>query len=155
MAVARVAASQQAKIRAEQRARETIATGLKRCPRKKCRRQNPQPIDNFNLEADRADGRQPYCKTCRRDIHITSTYGIEPSLFDAMLVDQGNRCACCDRDFNAARRAMIDHCHDTGVVRALLCNDCNTTLGRFADQQSLLRRLCEYALRHRQLDLAL
>lgn len=58
-----------------------------------------------------------------------SKYGLSPAEFTAMLVAQDHRCAICRVDFSrVARGANIDHCHETGRVRALLCGPCNRGL---------------------------
>ena len=38
----------------------------------------------------------------------------------------------------------VDHCHATGAIRGLLCNDCNTVLSKANDSPELLRRLAAY-----------
>jgi hypothetical protein len=38
----------------------------------------------------------------------------------------------------------IDHCHETGKVRGLLCDACNTGIGRFSDQVDLLQKAIDY-----------
>lgn len=55
-------------------------------------------------------------------------YGIEPETYYLMLEQQGHRCAICKAE--PKRRMMsIDHNHDTGKVRGLLCDGCNLSLG--------------------------
>jgi len=69
--------------------------------------------------------------------------------FDAMLADQGGLCAICktDKAFSGGgdnRRFAIDHCHATGVIRGLLCGNCNRMLGLAKDIPSVLRRAADY-----------
>lgn len=54
-------------------------------------------------------------------------------------------CGGVDKDRNLA----IDHCHQTGKMRGLLCMGCNTALGRFKDNPDLLRKAAEYIEKHR------
>jgi hypothetical protein len=58
---------------------------------------------------------------------ILRRYKITRSSYEAMLVRQGGRCAICAR----VEVLVIDHDHLTGEVRGLLCQGCNTHLGRF------------------------
>jgi len=55
-------------------------------------------------------------------------------------------CAICrTTDWNGRHaRPHIDHCHETGRVRGVLCSECNTGLGKFKDNPNLLRRAVEY-----------
>lgn len=48
----------------------------------------------------------------------------------------------------------IDHCHETGRVRGLLCARCNLTLGRAEDDPELLRKLASYLERHKHVDIS-
>jgi hypothetical protein len=62
-----------------------------------------------------------------------------------MVEQQGGKCAVCLQPPGENVRAhwggklCIDHCHDTGKVRALLCNDCNLVIGYGKTEQVLLR----------------
>lgn len=79
---------------------------------------------------------------------IKYKYNITPEQYEAMLAAQDNCCAVCERpaeDF--ARVLHIDHCHETGAVRGLLCAVCNTSLGGFRDDPQLLLRAIEYLAR--------
>ena len=42
---------------------------------------------------------------------------------------QGGVCAICGKPPAKGKRLAVDHCHSTGVVRALLCNPCNVAVG--------------------------
>ncbi len=68
--------------------------------------------------------------------HTKRKYGLSPDAYDAMLVEQGGRCACCGEPFSGPtkdgkRSVCVDHCHKTGRVRGLLCSGCNVAIGKF------------------------
>lgn len=75
-------------------------------------------------------------------------YGISPEQFVEMYVAQDGRCKICRRrraPFGNARDSIaIDHCHATGKIRGLLCNDCNRGLGSFVDNPEFLRSAIGY-----------
>lgn len=61
-------------------------------------------------------------------------YGLDPATFGRILARQNNACAVCQRPFGVeggARSQHVDHCHDTGAVRGLLCAACNSIEGKF------------------------
>jgi hypothetical protein len=62
-----------------------------------------------------------------------------------MLQEQDYKCAICgNEDEVEGRRLAIDHCHDTGHVRGLLCGKCNRGLGLFYDDEELLQNAIKY-----------
>lgn len=67
-----------------------------------------------------------------------------------MAEEQGDRCASCGRPETAigrhgeVRRLAVDHNHETGEVRRLLCSACNTALGIMDDDPEMLRWLADY-----------
>ncbi len=75
----------------------------------------------------------------RLNNHLRSVYGLELWQYDALLVAQGGVCAIClgapDR-----QRLGVDHDHDTGRVRGLLCRRCNSQLGWLETYDSDIRR---------------
>ncbi len=71
-------------------------------------------------------------------------YGLAEWDYEAMLATQGGHCALCDTTPEQERykRLNIDHCHETGIIRGLLCTPHNHALGRMGDnEESLLRAL--------------
>ncbi|WP_244524233.1 endonuclease VII domain-containing protein [Geodermatophilus dictyosporus] len=62
-----------------------------------------------------------------------------------MLEAQGGACAICE----VQPAAHVDHDHDTGRVRQLLCFGCNGGLGQFKDDPTVLRAAARYVERHR------
>jgi hypothetical protein len=73
------------------------------------------------------------------------TYGISEEIYDEMLAAQGGACAICDatKDKNQPHFG-VDHDHDTGKVRGILCSQCNRALGLFKDSPELLRGALRY-----------
>ena len=84
-----------------------------------------------------------------REKHLRRKYGITSADYDAMLAAQGGRCALCDATPETQRAKYktffhVDHCHDTGRVRGLLCGEHNLMLGRWGDDPAQLRRAADY-----------
>ena len=81
------------------------------------------------------------------DLNARWRYGIEVGTYDRMLAQQQGLCAICGTDDpKPARRFHVDHCHETGVVRGLLCTNCNTGLGQFKHSIDLLSKAQKYLL---------
>jgi hypothetical protein len=68
------------------------------------------------------------------------TYGIEPEVYDAILIEQNGRCAICFKNADL----HIDHDHKTGKPRGLLCGSCNRGLGLFQDDPAVLQLALYY-----------
>lgn len=85
----------------------------------------------------------------KRGLNLRQNYGITLEDFDQMLAAQNGRCAICQTTTPGGRGAFnVDHCHDTGKVRDLLCMDCNTGLGKLKHNPALLRQAADYIERH-------
>lgn len=84
---------------------------------------------------------------------LKSKYGVTPEQFDEMLKAQNFKCAICGTDKNERHRFgrkipfHVDHCHETGIVRGLLCGHCNRGLGDFRDSVSALEKAATYLKR--------
>ena len=79
----------------------------------------------------------------RMDAYYRRTYGISLEIFNEMSKKQDYRCAIC----GAATKLLVDHNHETGKVRGLLCNNCNTGLGVFRDSIGILNSAANYIIR--------
>ncbi len=79
----------------------------------------------------------------RRREYLKIAYGLSPAGFDALLERQRGVCAICDRP-DKSGTLRVDHCHDTGAIRGLLCHHCNTMLGHVRDRRMILARAIEY-----------
>lgn len=69
-----------------------------------------------------------------------SRYGLTRPAMDAMIERQGGKCAIC----RTREPTVVDHDHQLGDVRGILCDGCNTGLGTFSDSPVLLRRALTY-----------
>ena len=77
---------------------------------------------------------------------LKAAYGITPEQYEDMLQTQGGACAICRAKKPGGRTKLffIDHCHNTGKVRGLLCMRCNTGLGLFLDNPKFLANAISY-----------
>lgn len=83
----------------------------------------------------------------KRDASYRKLYGITLEEYEAMLEVQGGVCAMCG---GTQERALnVDHCHETGRVRALLCTPCNGMLGNARDSIENLERGITYLRKYR------
>ncbi|MFB6568365.1 endonuclease VII domain-containing protein [Streptomyces noursei] len=75
---------------------------------------------------------------------LKSEFGITIEDRDRMLVEQNGLCAICKAEPHPTQGLAVDHCHDTGRVRGLLCHKCNRGIGYFKDSPERLRRAAAY-----------
>ena len=85
--------------------------------------------------------------TARR-LHLRRAYGLTPDEYAALLESQGGGCAICHR-LPGKRNFAVDHDHETGRPRGLLCNGCNVGLGGFRDDLTLLEAAGAYLKAHK------
>lgn len=122
------------------------------------------------IEKDRAQfykrkegivGFRPWCKSCCREVrkkskttraekqreHLLNRYGLTVDQYQLLLEVQSYGCAICKRKDSGVRgkkNLAVDHDHETGRIRGLLCNSCNNGLGRFKDNPEFLRCAARY-----------
>ncbi len=61
--------------------------------------------------------------------HLRRTFGITVEQYEEMVNGQGGECRICHKTPKEKQRLHIDHDHETGRIRGLLCFNCNTALG--------------------------
>ena len=83
-----------------------------------------------------------------RDTNLRKKYRIPLVAYEAMLENQGGVCAICFGAQIKGKSMCVDHDHETGSVRSLLCDSCNNGLGRFKDSPRLLRLAIAYLEKH-------
>lgn len=122
-----------------------------------------KPLEAFQRHTHTKDRLRPDCRDCTanyqrvkrvryrgatsRRYTLKKLFGITPEQYDQMLHAQRGKCAICKTDQSGTERSKylsVDHDHDTGAVRGLLCMTCNTGLGMFKDNPSLLRTAIRY-----------
>ena len=84
-------------------------------------------------------GKDRICRECHVWENRFSLYGITKAEFDAMLAAQGNRCGICGTDTPTLQGWHVDHDHENGKVRGILCKNCNVMLGCAKDNPDILR----------------
>lgn len=98
----------------------------------------------FGVDRSRASGLASACKECVSYKATASRYGI--TVGEARELRAGVKCCeICGRQ----RALEVDHDHDTGAVRGLLCGRCNKAIGMFKDSEELMRKAIEYLQRGR------
>jgi hypothetical protein len=72
-------------------------------------------------------------------------YGLTPDTYRALLKSQKDKCAICKaKEPGGNRRWHVDHCHDTGKVRGLLCSQCNVGIGMLKHSPKILKAAISY-----------
>lgn len=146
-----VTCSRECGITHQNRRKQERKNAIKIATRKPCEHcGDPIPEDRHG----RAKFCSPECKKKMQDARWRERapgymrqylYGLTPDQFAAMLADQDGRCAICGADSPGGKGGWhVDHCHDRGHVRGLLCNGCNLMLGHAQDDPARLRAAAEY-----------
>jgi hypothetical protein len=84
-----------------------------------------------------------------QDKYYQRNYGISREEWLAMYEAQNRVCYICQTEGFVMReghqaKLMVDHCHETGKVRGLLCHNCNRALGLLKDDIECLKRALIY-----------
>lgn len=106
--------------------------------------------DKVNLTNSEWKKRNPEKrKRDNRKWRLENYYGLTEDQYKKMCDDQDNRCAICKRHQSELKVALaVDHNHDTGVVRQLLCRRCNSALGYIKEDINIALNLVEYIRKH-------
>ena len=93
-------------------------------------------------EANREKHRQANTK-----YRLKKLYGLTPQAWQRMFDAQGCVCKCCGSPEAKAKNGWhVDHCHESGLVRGILCQQCNVMIGCAADDPVTLIKGAEYLL---------
>ena len=98
-------------------------------------------------------------KKTQRCMSLRRNYGLTYQAYINMCESQNNRCAICEQEETGIHKRSknkeiipltlaVDHDHETGAVRGLLCSKCNKALGLFGDNISMLEKALGYLQAH-------
>lgn len=76
-------------------------------------------------------------------------YGITLEQFDEILLEQENKCYLCNIEFQENSQYNVDHDHETGKVRSILCTYCNLRMS-VVDDEEFLQKAILYREKHRK-----
>jgi len=114
---------------------------MKTCAR--CKRE--LPVGQFHKDRTKKDGRNIYCKKCIHAFYEANkkrinqrefirTHGVGLIYKNYILAAQGWKCPICGKAIEPnSSDACLDHNHNTGEIRGVLCRACNGYIGRFGD----------------------
>lgn len=120
--------------------------------RAKLRATNPKKVKaqyrkwrKKNLDRRRQQSRDWFKRhpTYRHARDLSQQFGITLEQYKALLGGQNGVCAICKTPPTTERLA-VDHCHETNVIRGLLCRHCNVGIGNLKDDPNLLRSAVMY-----------
>jgi hypothetical protein len=122
------------------REKRDVPEGHKYCP--SCTR--VLPAMHWHRTQRTRDGFASHCKECRKVRHrrdyLKRTFGLTPEELDVFVASQGGVCAIC----REGQPEHIDHDHETGLIRGVLCGPCNMGLGLFKDDAGRLDAAIDY-----------
>jgi len=118
-------------------------------------------ITGFGIDKSKPDGFNSYCKECiakrnkdrrkadprkQEDCRLRKAYGITLEEYEQMVEDRNGLCdGCKEAPASGYNKGLyVDHCHETGKVRGILCQQCNTALGMVRDRVETLHNLIAY-----------
>jgi hypothetical protein len=110
--------------------------------REKYKNDPQQKVKRQKREAIRK-AKKPLAK---KDAELQRLYGITVNQYLDILSSQNGVCKICYKKCKTKSRLSVDHDHNTGRVRGLLCNRCNRALGMFEDDTELLLSAVAYLL---------
>jgi len=134
------------------------------------------PINRFEHQNNRPNPRRK-CKSCRisqrvyseeslirmkeykkkynignrnylKNYALVKKYGIDLSKFNLMILQQNNKCGICSKEMVSKKKKHVDHDHNTGRVRDILCSTCNSGIGMLGDSIEHLNNAVKYLKRH-------
>ena len=121
-------------------------TEFKRCGQNASHMRNCKVCYVSRRRENKANG----IKYNQRDYNLFSSYGIGLAEYNKLLESQEGVCAICKKlpSFDSRKKHLVvDHDHDTGEVRGLLCDTCNRGLGLLGDNQQILENATNYLAR--------
>jgi hypothetical protein len=94
------------------------------------------------------------CIQCKKDFDLKRKWGLSRQEYEDMLSSQNNKCAICGLESTTRARngsivpLAIDHCHSCNKIRKLLCQKCNTGIGKAKESIEILQSAISYLQSH-------
>lgn len=126
-----------------------------------------KPLSEYYKTTDRKSGHKTICKACIKSDPLTekkkqymkeyskkyslkSKYNLTEEDYKQLLINQNHKCAICGTDQEEVlnKKLYVDHDHETGKVRELLCHNCNVSLGLLKESIQTLTRAIAYLDKH-------
>ena len=106
--------------------------------------------EEFYVSTSSNLGRNKRCIACHPAIYRKKAYGITPEEYNEMLEKQGGTCAneACNYGLDDDHKLYVDHCHETNMVRGLLCPWCNSAEGFLKGSPEVAQGLINYMKKH-------
>lgn len=106
-----------------------------------CKRNHPRTEENIRV--DPKTGAR-ICRPCQVESNRRRVYGMGAAEYRELLDSQDGKCALCLKEFKGERDTHLDHDHETGRTRGILCQRCNIGLGHFQEDVATLERAVVY-----------
>lgn len=114
-----------------------------------------KPVMDFYVSSKNPECFEAWCKVCKYSSRNKKVYFAKywPTLttdqaqgaYNTLFSRQNGQCAICEKHQSELNRALgVDHSHDTGHVRGLLCLECNLAIGKFHDSCEKLEKAIQY-----------
>lgn len=104
-----------------------------------CKTCNLKRLENY-----KKTNPQEYKRRCRNN-HLMRIYGITPGQYEDLYLFQEGKCAICGIHQDKLKvKLSVDHDHETGEVRGLLCYKCNTAIGLLNDDSYTILKAWDY-----------
>lgn len=114
-----------------------------RAKSKKYRKDNPKKVAESNKKSRKANP-QSLSKSLRKA--RLKRFGLTEEDYENLLIGQNGVCAVCKQVDKIT--LAIDHCHETDIVRGLLCGSCNKAEGLLKSNPDVIRALADYVEYH-------
>ena len=130
-----------------------------------CKKDKPEGDYYVRKDRPSGKGRLSECKECMKsrvmdrykkdpdlvnDKRAAKVYGITLEQVQEMREQSGGICSICNREGkHHHKRLVIDHDHNTGKVRGLICSTCNSMIGWCGEDTQTLQNLIDYLNRHK------
>jgi hypothetical protein len=113
---------------------------------KKCKRcEDTKPASDFYKSAKSKDGLSLICKDCLTETRRLKNYNLSNNEYKKMYIKQGGFCPICGKhETELGKKLVIDHNHQTGKNRSLLCSECNRAIGYFHEDTTAIENAIQY-----------